>query len=108
MRISFKCKTNKNYLAINTVKFITPNGTTITVDRTRTEWEIEGNNLDMTWCQCYLWAINGNSIFTDETYITDSSGFEDLVADSKVVFELENDVEDEDYEVVCAEYSIGE
>lgn len=110
MRITFKCETTKDYCAINTVKFILPTGMSITVDRTRTEYEIDKvtGDMTMTWYGCYLWAINGNNIFTDETYITDSSGFEDLVADSKVVFELEDDIEDEDYEVICVEYFIGE
>ena len=108
MRITFNCKTNKDYVAINAVKFVLPIGMTITIDRTNTEWDIEGSNLSMTWHGCYLWAINGNNIFTDETYITDSSGFEDLVADSKVVFELEDDIEDRDYEVICLNYTIGE
>jgi hypothetical protein len=108
MRISFKCKTNGNQCAINTVKFILPNNITITIDRTRTEYEIEGDELSMTWYGCYLWAINGNSIFTDGAYITDASGFEDLVAGSKVEFELEEDAVGEDYAVECIEYSIGE
>ena len=36
MRITFYCKTNRDYCAINVAKFILPNGTTLTVDRTRT------------------------------------------------------------------------
>ena len=114
MRITFYCKTNRDYCAINVAKFILPNGTTLTVDRTRTEWNIVENkgkgigDLTMTWCHCYLWQINGNTIFSDEAYITDSSGFEDLIADARVIFELEDDVEDEDYEVDVLDWSVGE
>lgn len=110
MRISFRCSTNRNYVAINTVKFVLPTGSTITVDRDETEFDINGSELTMTWKHCYLWAIDGNNIFTEGAYITDGAGFEDLVANSKVIFELEEDCEDcaEDYEVNVLEYSIGE
>ena len=107
MRISFKCRTNKDYVMINTAKFTLPTGTTLTVDRTSTEYDIEGEILDMTWGCTYLHAIDGNCIFSDTAYITDSSGFEDLVADAKVIFELEDDA-DEDYEVEILEVRIGE
>lgn len=107
MRISFRCKTNRDYCAINVAEFILPSGTTLTVDRTRTEWSIDGENLTMTWYGTYLWAINGNTIFTDETYITDSSGFEDLVADARVLFLVEEDADD-NYEVDVLDWSIGE
>ena len=107
MRITFKCKTNKDYVAVNVAKFILPNGTTLTVDRTRTEWSIDGEDLTMTWCCCYLWAINNNCLFTDEAYITDSSGFEDLIADARVMLLVEEDA-DEDYEVDVLDWTIGE
>ena len=107
MRISFKCKTNKDYVAINVAKFILPNGTTLTVDRTRTEWEIDGEDLEMTWYCCYLHAINDNNIFTDEAYITDASGFEDLIADARVMLLVEEDADD-DYEVDVLDWAIGE
>lgn len=110
MRITFKCETTKDYCAINVAKFILPSGTSLTVDRTRTEYEINNvtGDMTMTWYGCYLWAINNNTIFTDETYITDSDGFEDLVYDARVQFELDEDVEDDDYEVTVFDWSIGE
>ena len=110
MRIGFKCKTNKDYCAINTAKFILPSGTTLTVDRTRTEWSIDGEDLTMTWYCCYLWAINNNTLFVDEAYITDADGFEDLVYDARVQFEVDEDVDDfdEDYEVDVLDWSIGD
>ena len=108
MQIRFKCKTNKDYCAINTAKFILPNGTTLTVDRTTTHFDINGDELSMEWGCCYLWAINDNTIFTNATYITDVDGFSDLVADAKVIFELEEDVEDEDYEVNVLDWNIFE
>ena len=108
MRITFNCKTNRKYTAINEAKFVLPNNMTITVDRTRTEYENNGSDLTMTWYNCYLWAINGNTIFDDETYITDIEGFMDLVADARVIFEVDEDVADEDYEVTVMDWSIGE
>ena len=111
MKISFKCKTNKDYCAINTAKFVLPNGTTLTIDRTRTEWSIVNQNtgeLIMTWFCCYLWAINDNNIFTDEVYNLEADNFADLVADARVIFELEEDIEDEDYEVDVLEWGIFE
>ena len=108
MRITFKCRTNKDYVMINTAKFILPTGTVLTVDRTTTHYGIEGEILNMTWGCVYLWAIDNNYIFSDDTaYITDSSGFEDLVAQAKVEFELEDDA-DEDYKVEVLEVLIGE
>ena len=107
MRITFKCKTNKDYCAINVAVFVLPTGSTLTVDRTRTEWDIEGENLTMTWCHCYLHAIDDNAIFADEAYLGDSAYFEDLVANAKVILQVEEDA-DSDYEVNVLEWSIGE
>lgn len=107
MRISFKCKTNKDYCAINVAKFLLPTGSTLTVDRTRTEWEIDGEDLTMTWYCCYLHAIDNCNIFNDEAYITDASGFEDLVADARVMLLVEEDA-DEDYDVTVLDWTVGE
>ena len=109
-RINFKCKTNRNYCAINTAKFILPTGTKLTIDRTRTEWNVNEHTgeLTMTWFNCYLWAIDDNTIFADEAYITDEGGFADLIADARVIFELEDDETDEDYEVDVIDWSVGE
>ena len=106
MRITFKCKTNKDYVAINTAKFILPTGSILTVDRTRTEWDIDENgNLDMTWCHCYLHAIDDNPIFADEAYL--SAEFEDLIINARVFLLVEEDADD-DYEVDVLDWSIGE
>ena len=107
MRISFKCRTNKDYVAVNVAKFILPTGSTLTVDRTRTEWSIDNGELDMTFCHCYLHAIDNNCIFTDEAYITDGANFEDLVNGARVILLLDEDV-DEDYYVNVLDWSIGE
>ena len=113
MRITFTCKTNKDYCAINVAKFLLPTGSTITVDRTRTEWNIVENknkgvgDLTMTWYGCYLWAIDDNNIFTDEAYITDGAMFEDLVADARILLLVDEDV-DEDYEVDVLDWKVGE
>ena len=72
MRIWFKCKTNKDYVMINTAEFVLPNNTALTIDRTQTEYGIDENGiLNMTWGGCYLWAVNGYTLFNDEAYITD-------------------------------------
>ena len=109
MRISFKCKTNRDYVAINTAKFILSTGSTITIDRDTTEWDIDKNTreLTMVWKHCYLWAIDGNNIFTEGAYITDGANFEDLVADARVMLLVEEDADD-DYEVDVLDWSVGE
>ena len=106
MRINFRCKTNRDYVAINTATFVLPTGSSITVDRTSTDWDIQDGMLTMTWSCCYLWAIDGNTLFNEETaYITDADGFADLTADADVVFSLEEDT-DEGYEVELIEWSV--
>ena len=107
MRITFKCRTNKDYVAVNTAKFILPTGSTITVDRDNTEWDVQDGELTMVWRHCYIWAIDGNNIFTEGAYITDGANFEDLVADARIVLELEDDT-DEDYYVNVLEWYVGE
>ena len=107
MRITFKCKTNKDYVAINVAKFILPTGSTLTVDRDDTEWDIDGDQLTMVWRHCYLWAIDNNNIFTEGAYITDGANFEDLVADARILLLVEEDA-DEDYEVDVLDWRIGE
>ena len=54
MRITFKCRTNKDYVAVNTAKFILPTGSTITVDRDNTEWDVQDGELTMVWRHCYI------------------------------------------------------
>ena len=107
MRITFICRTNKNYVAINTAKFILPTGSTITIDRDETEWDINNNELSMVWRRCYVWAIDGNNIFTEGAYITDGANFEDLVSNARIMLEVEEDADD-DYEVDVVEWRIGE
>ena len=109
MRITFKCKTNKDYVAINVAEFILPTGSTITVDRDTTEWDIDKSTheLTMVWKHCYLWAIDGNNIFTEGAYITDGANFEDLIADARIMLLVEEDADD-DYEVDVLDWSVGE
>ena len=107
MRINFRCKTNRSFCNINTAKFILPTGSTITVDRTSTDYDIHEGMMTMTWSCCYLWAIDGNTLFEEDVaYITDADGFADLVADAKVVFELEEDDTDHDYSVEIIEWEV--
>ena len=108
MRIWFKCKTNKDYVMINTAEFVLPNNTALTIDRTQTEYDIDENGiLDMTWGGCYLWAVNGYTLFNDEAYITDYDGFSALLKNADLNITLEDDA-DEDYEVSILAWGIRE
>lgn len=109
MDICFTCKTNKDYVAINTLIFKLPNGTEITVDRDDTEYDIQGLDLTMVWRNCYLWAINDCNVFGfNGKYIKgnyERAEFKRLIERSTVSFMLEEDV-DEDYKVEILEMSI--
>ena len=105
MKISFDCRTNKDYVAINTCVFTLPNGTTLTVDRDETEYDIVDGKLKMVWNNVYLWAINDCNIFThmcDAGFYIEKEEcieeFKKLVENAKISFELESDA-DEDYTV---------
>ena len=110
MTLEFKCKTNKDYVAINTLKITRSCGAKLTVDRETTEYGINNGELTMTWKGCYLWALDGYNIFGDEGYYMTDGDVEEFKKLCKVAFfdfELEDDV-DEDYFVkiesvgVCA------
>ena len=109
MRIEFKCRTNKDYIAINTLKVIVPSKAVLTIDRNITEYDFDGEQLNMVWKGCYLWSIDDNYIFGEEGYhIKDEEAikeFKRLIKRSKFFLELEEDV-DEDYIVHIDEVSI--
>lgn len=106
MTIYFTAKTNKDYVMINTAKFTLPNGDVLTIDRNSTEYSIDENgNLEMEWDDCYLWAINGCHIFDGEAYIDNIFELSELLENSMLEFELEDDA-DEDYEVTEVEWSL--
>lgn len=109
MKIYFTCSTNKKYVAINTLVFTLPNGTTIKVDRDNTLYDFEGEELNMSWEGCYLWSINDCNLFGCEgKYIKGSyelSEFKRLIQNATYTFELEEDA-DEDYKVSIEEISI--
>ena len=106
MKIYIKGNINKNYLAIDTIDFITQNGTIFTVDRTSSEYTIDENGmLDMTWKCCYLRAVNGCHIFSDEVYLEGAREFEKLVKGAKVRVNIEEDA-DKDYKVSILAWSI--
>ena len=100
MNIQFKCKTNKDYVAINSLNVRLESGLTIIIDRKRTEYELTTDgNLDMTWKGCYLWGVNeyfvfdqGDAVFDDDCQDT----LVKLLAGSKVWFNYESEA-DEDY-----------
>lgn len=106
MRIYFECETNKGYVAINTLEITLPTGTTITVDRDTTEYDLNG---DMVWKSCYLWAIDGHNIFGDGYRFKNSSDvkdFKELIKEATLEFTYDEDVADEDYKVTIKEISI--
>ena len=112
MRIAFSGNINHDYMMVNTVTFELANGTAITVDREWTEYDI--NEIDgtysMVWRGCYLWALNDWCIFGDKGHhISDDysiSEFTELVKEAKVSFDLEDDAEDEDYEVTITGWEV--
>ena len=110
MTITFKCKTNKDYVAVNTLKIGRPYGAMITIDREYTEYSIEDGILTMTWRGCYLWAVDGQNIFGSDGYrITDEYSMDEFKALCNAAmwrdFELEDDV-DEDYFVTIDEMEV--
>ena len=109
MRIYFTCETNKKYVAINTLVFTLPNGTQVKVDREETEHDFDGNELFMTWNDCYLWSINDCNVFGfDGKHIKGSyevAEFKRLIQNATYTFELEDDV-DNDYSVTISELTI--
>lgn len=100
MRIEFKCRTNKDYVAINTLKVVLPSKAVLTIDRNNTEYGFDGNELSMVWKGCYLWAVSDCNIFGAEGYFMEDEEsikeFKRLIKGSKFFFELDEDV-DEDY-----------
>lgn len=62
MMIEFTGKI-KNYtdgLYINTARFQLPSGKVINVDRDRTEYDVNEDNLAMLWRGCYGWNDDGS------------------------------------------------
>ncbi len=112
MRIDFTCRTNKPYVMINKLLITLPTGSVIGVDRDTTGYHNEEGELTMTWDDCYLWDLDGQNIFCDETgkglYLYDWAleEFTRLIKSAKVKFELEDDAPDGDYTVDILSYSV--
>lgn len=109
MNINFKCETNKDYVAINTLKVTLKDGGVLYIDRDTTEYDIEGTTLNMTWNNCYLWTLNGQNIFGEEGYhITEDTSikeFKTLLKGANYEFFLDEDM-DEDYIVLLRDLGI--
>ena len=112
MRIEFNCKTNKDYVMINTAIFHLKDGGELTIDRDETEWSInEDGTMSMLFNGIYFWALNDCDIFTDEKgygYYPSNENIDDvkrLLSAAIVEFELEDDA-DADYEVECIDYIV--
>ncbi len=99
MNIQFKCKTNKDYVAINSLNVRLESGLTIIIDRKRTDYELNDGKLDMTWKGCYLWGVNEYFVFDQGDAVFDDGCQDSLVKlldGSKVWFNYESEA-DEDY-----------
>ncbi len=109
-KISFVCKTNKPYVALNSLNIRLRNGNTIILDRKKTQYEIRDGVLKMDWIDCYLWAINDEFVFgTQSEAFLDGESYPSIVrlfAGSKVWFNLESEA-DEDYFCNIQEVSVG-
>ena len=97
MRISFRCKTNKDYVMINTATFALAGGGTVTIDRNETSYSISDGILDMEWRDCYLWRINDVNV-NEQCALFDGDADGLLDGAELIELELEDDA-DEDYEV---------
>lgn len=106
MRLSFTCTTNHDYVAINTLKLVLPTGSTITVDRRETYYNIDGDQLTMEWRECYLWAVDDHNIFgAGGCHDITMEEFQDLTEDAYAFFELEDDA-DPDYFVTIENWDV--
>lgn len=106
MNISFRCRTNKDYVRINTATFLLRNGSTVTVDRDQTlyDYDEETGNLSMTWEDVYLWEVNGFAVFDNPAYVNED--FTGLMKGCTFLsFDIEDDV-DSDYEVTLVSCSL--
>lgn len=105
MRISFRAKTNKGYVMVNTAVFELKCGVRVTVDRDRTEWKITGGILKMDWRECYLWEVNDIGVFDTPAYLNEY-GMELFEGARLVGLNLEADA-DSDYEVTDISFCIS-
>lgn len=103
MRLAIRAKTNKDYVMINTAKVTLPDGNILTIDRSLTEYDIDNRILVMTWQSCYLWAINNINLFENIAYLSSDDGFNKILNNGKLEFELEEDA-DPDYKVKVLEW----
>ena len=112
MQIAFECKTNKDYMMINTAIFHLKDGGELTIDRDSTEWSIDNDgNMEVIFKNIYFWAINDYHVFADgdgySFYPTEEEEVKKLLSgDVTVTLELEDDA-DEDYEVEVINYYVS-
>ncbi len=107
--LNFLCRTNKDYVRINTAKIKLKSGSVLTVDRDRTEYIMNNGVLYMKWYDCYLWAIDDRNIFNNNANLSYLSGseFSKLLNGALISFELEDDA-DKDYEVEIISWEVME
>lgn len=101
MKLEFVCKTNKDFVMVNTAKFELADGVIITVDRKETESSTYEGNLNMLWKDCYLLTFNDFNIVDDKELMLDSDN-DDVMKMFQTAKLLELGLEDdadEDYEV---------
>ena len=94
---------------INTLKVRLGGGATLTIDRDETWWSFKEKDgkvyLEMEWKGIYLWALNDESVFEDNGYgfypnNRNAAGMRHLLQQAILELEIEDDCEDEDYEVI--------
>lgn len=109
-KISFVCKTNKPYVALNSLNIRLRNGNTIILDRKKTQYEISDGVLKMDWIDCYLWAIGEEFVFgTQSEAFLDGESYPSIVrlfTGAKMWFNLESEA-DGDYLCEIQEVSVG-
>jgi len=108
MNITFKCKINKDYIAINSLSCRLKNGSEIIIDRDTTQYDINDDMLTMTWKNTYLWGIDGNFVFDQGNSYLDGDSYkaaEKLLDGAKVWFNYESEA-DGDYKVTIEEMFI--
>ena len=103
MRISLRVRTNNEVPYINSLRFCKPNGTTLTVDRDRTEYRFikdlsNDGIMFLDFINCYLWAIDDHCIFEDASghgyYLDSRNAIDEFIrwsSTAKVELELEDD-----------------
>lgn len=111
MTINFNCKTNKDYVSINTLKVQFYPNLILTIDRTSSRnTPVNDGKVNIAWDDIYLWLFNDASIFGENGYHPADDPytireFTKLLETAKLYFEPEDEAE-EDYKIKILDYSV--